>query len=149
MLQTWLILSTLLAPQTPDLAISPGDVCTDLSLDFKEYRYEEQIPYCVRNVSVQTKAYVYKEYDVNIAATGEYTIDHIIPLAIGGSNDVSNLWPEHRAIKSGRQNLEHCLYMNMKEGVISQKEAIATVLDAKFHRTKGITCVRGLTSSSP
>jgi len=136
MLQTWLVLSALLAPipQTPDRNVSPGDVCTESSEDFQEHRYEEQIPYCVRNVATETKGQVYEEYHVSVESRGDYTIDHIIPLSIGGSNKMSNLWPEHKAIKRERQNLEYCLYIAIRDGRIHQKEAIDVVLDAKFNR---------------
>ena len=134
MIQTWLLLSSLVIPITPDRSISPGGVCTEASTDFMEYRYQEQIPYCVRNVAVGTKASIYNKYRISADSRSEYTIDHIIPLSIGGSNTPSNLWPEHKVIKQERRNLEYCLYLNLRDGVINQKEAIDIVLDAKFHR---------------
>ena len=45
-----------------------------------------------RNVSESTKAAVYKEYGVTTRAG--YEVDHLIPLALGGSNDIQNLWPQ-------------------------------------------------------
>lgn len=77
----------------------------------------------VRNVSVATKNRVYAAYGIRSHRSGEYEIDHLIPLEIGGSNDASNLWPEpedgsagarskdslegvmHRAVCSGRVEL--------------------------------------------
>lgn len=48
----------------------------------------------VRNVSQATKDKVYKMYGISTHITGEWEIDHLIPLSLGGSNDIANLWPE-------------------------------------------------------
>lgn len=45
-----------------------------------------------RNVSDATKNYVASEY--GISSRYGYEIDHLIPLELGGSNSVQNLWPE-------------------------------------------------------
>jgi hypothetical protein len=45
-----------------------------------------------RHVTEATKAKVFAEYHIT-TRTG-YEVDHLIPLAIGGSNDILNLWPE-------------------------------------------------------
>ena len=47
-----------------------------------------------RDVTSSTKSKVYKLYNVNLAkCRGGCKIDHLIPLSIGGSNDIGNLWP--------------------------------------------------------
>ncbi|MES2224286.1 MAG: HNH endonuclease signature motif containing protein [Patescibacteria group bacterium] len=49
----------------------------------------------VRDVSVATKKQVYAEYGVSYPQpTGANEVDHFIPLEIGGSNDIKNLWLE-------------------------------------------------------
>lgn len=48
----------------------------------------------VRNVSQTTKNEVFAEYGITVHPTGSYEVDHYIPLELGGSNDISNLWPE-------------------------------------------------------
>ena len=48
----------------------------------------------VRDVSEATKDQVYAEYGVTSHVTGQYEVDHLIPLELGGSNDITNLWPE-------------------------------------------------------
>jgi hypothetical protein len=45
-----------------------------------------------RDVSDATKDFVAREY--GLSSRSGYEIDHLIPLEIGGSNSVSNLWPE-------------------------------------------------------
>jgi hypothetical protein len=37
---------------------------------------------------------VYSEYGIVERTTGEYEVDHDVPLEAGGSNDIANLWPE-------------------------------------------------------
>src|SRR5262245_32499514 len=83
-------------PMTPDPSETPGELCTDSDSDFYEYRYKEEIAYCKRNVSSQLKANIYDEYEIPKDERRDYTIDHFIPLSIGGSNHQVNLWPEHK-----------------------------------------------------
>lgn len=56
----------------------------------------------VRNVSASLKKKVYQEYGLAYPqAIGSYETDHIIPLELGGSNEISNLFPEAAAPKPG------------------------------------------------
>jgi hypothetical protein len=48
----------------------------------------------VRNVSAATKRRVFAEYGIANPPSGAYEVDHLIPLELGGSNDIRNLWPE-------------------------------------------------------
>jgi hypothetical protein len=41
-----------------------------------------------------TKEGVYAAYGITTHAAGEYELDHLIPLELGGSNARSNLWPQ-------------------------------------------------------
>jgi 5-methylcytosine-specific restriction endonuclease McrA len=51
----------------------------------------------VRSVSVKTRKAVFAEYGIEYPQPyGSYEVDHIIPLALGGSNDIANLFPEAR-----------------------------------------------------
>jgi len=47
-----------------------------------------------RHVPAAEKAEVFRRYGVSRPPAGTYEVDHLIPLELGGSNDVSNLWPE-------------------------------------------------------
>jgi hypothetical protein len=40
------------------------------------------------------KNQVYTDYAVASHPRGAYEIDHFIPLELGGSNDIANLWPQ-------------------------------------------------------
>lgn len=48
----------------------------------------------IRNVNQNSKNQVYLEYGITSHKTGEYEVDHLISLELGGSNDIANLWPE-------------------------------------------------------
>lgn len=120
-------------PVKPNPEVTQGDFCTPKDKDFVEYRYKEKIPYCIRNVSRYTKEEVYDMYGVPEKCRTEYTVDHYIPLSMGGSNQVVNLWPEHKLVKATRQNLEMEVYTELRNGRISQAEAVEIVTQAKLH----------------
>lgn len=118
-------------PLTPDPQMTPGDLCTTHDPDFKEFRYQENIPYCYRSVSSSTKKQIYVDYSIPTQCKKRFTIDHFIPLSLGGSNSKLNLWPEHVYVKATRQNLENQLYWDIRGGKITQAEAIEIIVEAK------------------
>ena len=120
-------------PFVPDQQQTAGSLCTVSSPDFTEYRYQEKIPYCARKVSSGLKAKIYRAYGVSDGCKKEYTIDHFIPLSLGGTNTADNLWPEAKSIKHIRFNLENDLYHRLQKGTITQKQAIDMIVDAKLH----------------
>ncbi|MEK6554773.1 MAG: HNH endonuclease signature motif containing protein [Bdellovibrionota bacterium] len=123
-------------PKVPNEVQTPGELCDQKDPDFAELRYQEKIPYCQRNVSYFQRTAIYEEYKVPVALRGEYTIDHLIPLSIGGSNDSSNLWPEHRKIKALRPYLEQEVFNAVRDGQLTQKKAIQIILEAKLNPEK-------------
>ncbi len=120
-------------PFTPDGTRTNGSICSTRDRDFSEHRYPEKIPYCKRAVSSGDKDKIYRDYGVSKKCRKEYTIDHFIPLSIGGTNRIDNLWPEPKVIKQLRHDLEIELYKALSSGQITQEEAIQTIRDAKFN----------------
>ena len=63
-----------------------------------------------RNVSTATTSHVYAEYGIAASQKRLYVIDHLVPLEVGGANEISNLWPQAKAeakVKDELENLEH------------------------------------------
>lgn len=122
-------LSSFSYPRTPNLQIAPGHLCQKRDKDFDRLRYKEKIPYCRRNVSKKRKDAICAKYGVFDRAN--YTVDHIIPLSMGGSNHNKNLWCQHRKIYTGE--LEFWLYRNLELGRMRQAETLLSILSHKYN----------------
>jgi len=113
--------------------ITPGSLCESPT----EYRYPEQIPYCRRNVSTARKWNIIHTYDrvysYQIAKMNrqDFKVDHKIPLCMGGSNEDSNLWPQHKSVYIHTDALEHSLCLKMARGELSQSKAVEIMRNAK------------------
>lgn len=126
-------------PTKPNPEITFGSYCEVHDPDFSGYRYKDHMPYCERNVSAQLKRRIYEQYGIPEHCRSEYTVDHFIPLAMGGSNAAENLWPEHKNVKATRQNLEQDIYTELSHDRISQKDAVEVVTQAKMNPPRDIT----------
>ena len=120
-------------PLKPNTVVTPGDLCSKSNHDFDEYRYSAHIAHCARNVSSEDRAKIYDQYKIPTKCRHLYTIDHFIPLSIGGSNSPKNLWPEHRAIKLTRFHFEEEIMHDVQSGRLSQAEAVAKVREEKHN----------------
>jgi hypothetical protein len=78
----------------PDPSCTPGAIFPDATpSEICVPGYTKQ----VRSVSGKLKRHVYAAYSIAYPQpTGTYELDHLIPLALGGSNDATNLFPEAR-----------------------------------------------------
>ena len=108
----------------PDFACSPGDVFPEAT--------PEQIcvpgySKTVRNTPQSLKDEVYRTYDMNPKQPPcPCMVDHIIPLQIGGSNDIKNLFPQPSTgpLNSKRKDkLENYLKREICRGHISMEQA--------------------------
>jgi hypothetical protein len=79
----------------------------------------------IRNVSTQTKHRVYVEYGISRSQQRNYVVDHLIPLEVGGANDITNLWPEPKADSKTKDKLENRLHASVCNGSISLADAQA------------------------
>ncbi len=76
----------------------------------------------VRNVPASEKTQVFAEYSITQQTPGQFEIDHLIPLELGGSNELANLWPEAAAPVPGfhqKDVLENYLHDKVCSGVLS------------------------------
>jgi hypothetical protein len=80
----------------------------------------------VRNVPESEKNQVYAEYGIATHTTGQYEVDHLISLELGGSNDAANLWPELADPTPGfhqKDQVENYLHKQVCDGKLSLKQA--------------------------
>ncbi len=78
-----------------------------------------------RSVNEKTKQEVFKEYNIT-GSYGDYEVDHLVSLQLGGSNDVSNLWPEsYNDVLGAKQKdkVENYLHQKVCKGEITLKQA--------------------------
>ena len=107
----------------PDPACTPGAIFPQVTKDEVCTKGYTQT---VRNVPQAQKDAVYKEYGIYSHKAGEYEVDHFISLELGGSNDISNLWPEAAVPVPGfhqKDLVENYLNEQVCKGIISLSEA--------------------------
>lgn len=76
----------------PDHECTPGAIFENAT---KEIICVKGYSSTVRNVSVSLKKKVFAQYSIEYPLPfGSYEVDHLIPLSLGGSNDIANLWPK-------------------------------------------------------
>ena len=106
----------------PDSACTPGAVYTTNTKVICVVGYTKT----VRNVSTATKKKVFQEYGIPWSKRSNYEVDHLISLEIGGSNDISNLFPESYVIKNGarvKDSFENYLHKQVCKGSMTIQEA--------------------------
>jgi hypothetical protein len=107
----------------PDPDCTPGAIFPDATKDkicVPGYSSE------VRNVPESEKNQAYTEYGIKTHTTGQYEVDHLISLELGGSNDIANLWPEAAEPRPGfheKDKVENYLHKQVCDGVMSLQDA--------------------------
>lgn len=120
-------------PEKPHADVTPGTLCQQADT----YRYPEHIKYCERSVEGDLKAQIFVMYDEKFGyettkmQRGAFKIDHLIPLCMGGSNDITNLWPQHVKIYENTDPVEPFLCDVLSQGRIKQAEAVKLILAIK------------------
>lgn len=107
----------------PDKDCTPGAVINEAT---KEQICVSGYSQSVRNVSEKTKNEVFASYNITSHPTGTYEVDHLVSLELGGSNDISNLWPEPANPKPGfreKDKVENYLHKQVCDGNISLGDA--------------------------
>jgi hypothetical protein len=61
----------------------------------------------VRNVSQALKDKVFSEYGITTHSGATYEVDHLVPLELGGSNSIANLFPEAAKPTPGFHEKDH------------------------------------------
>jgi hypothetical protein len=83
-----------------------------------------------RDVPESGKRKVYAEYGIRSHKRGQYEVDHLIPLELGGSNSIRNLWPEAANPRPGfheKDRLENALHRLVCAGTMTLGKAQALI----------------------
>ena len=102
--------------------MTPGDILDVTREDICTPGYTKRI----RNVPASVKRAAYAEYNREHTPEICCEVDHLIPLELGGSNRLTNLWPQ---MYTGEWNakvkdhLENRLHRMVCDGQIDLKEA--------------------------
>jgi hypothetical protein len=106
-----------------DFACTPGAIIPSAT---KDAICQSGYASSVRNVPQSEKDQVYAEYGITSHAAGQYEVDHLVSLELGGSNDIANLWPEAASPKPGfheKDKVENYLHDQVCSGAIALKAA--------------------------
>jgi len=82
----------------------------------------------VRSVTQSRRNGVWWVYGVPAEERRGYVIDHLIPLELGGSNDLANLWPEKRSDSYRKDKDEDSLHDKVCSGAITLDAARAFIV---------------------
>jgi hypothetical protein len=107
----------------PDSACTPGAL---LATGTKDAICQSGYSSSVRNVPTSEKNQVYAEYGITHHTPGQYEVDHLVSLELGGSNDISNLWPELASPQPGfheKDKVENYLHSQVCSGAMSLRDA--------------------------
>ena len=129
-------------PLLPDRTLTPGDTLDVTKDDICVPGYTKK----VRNVPKAVKDQVYASYGITRRTPGEYEVDHLISLELGGSNSIKNLWPEsykttpwNAHVKDKLENRLHADVCSGKIDLKSAQQQIATDWIAAYKNMFGDT----------
>ena len=128
------------SPILPDRSKSPGDVLTTDTAIICKSGYSKT----VRAVPESLKNAVYKLYGITSRNPGEYEIDHVVSLELGGSNSIRNLYPEsyitqplNARVKDKLENRLHALVCAGTLDLTVAQQAIASDWTAAYVKYYG------------
>jgi hypothetical protein len=104
----------------PDRGCTPGAIYTDVG------QVQLCTPAYAAKISVRPipdKSAVFRDYGIPPAKRGRYAIDHLVPLDLGGSNTIANLWPQSLPASNAKNRLERTLYRQVCTGQIGLRTA--------------------------
>lgn len=105
----------------PDPRVTPGATLRASTKTICTVGYTKR----VRDVPASVKRRVYREYST-VDRPRAYEVDHLIPLELGGSNSIRNLWPESYAIEWNarvKDELENRLHVLVCDGTVNLHDA--------------------------
>ena len=110
------------SPLMPDPNLTPGATLPVATGDICVPGYSKK----VRNVPLDVKQQVYAEYGITSHQPGEYEVDHLISLELGGSNSIKNLWPQSYLTQPWNAHVKDALENELHAEVCSGKVDLPT-----------------------
>ncbi len=135
-------------PILPDPKLTPGAVLPVTKADICVPGYTKK----VRNVPASVKRQVYAEYGITSHKAGDFEVDHLISLELGGSNSIKNLWPQsyktqpwNARVKDALENELHDEICSGKIDMAAAQKEIATdwVASYKKHFHTNVPLTKG------
>lgn len=114
------------SPMMPNPQLTPGAIRTSNAAEICAASFRTK-PF--RHTTQATKAQVYKEYNVEPNkgyCTGGCEVDHLIPLELGGLDDIKDLWPQPSQPKPAfheKDKLENWLHKQVCSGNMNLVDA--------------------------
>ena len=138
-------------PILPNPRMTPGAVLPVTTSDFCTPGYSK----LVRAVPERVKRQVYVEYGITHHARGEFEVDHLISLELGGSNSIKNLWPEsyktnpwNAHVKDALEDRLHAMVCRGELPLATAQHEIATDWIAAYRKYVADAPVAGRTARS-
>src|ERR1019366_6216507 len=102
-------------PLLPDAKMSPGNAFTNVTVEkICTKGYANVLHGGVRNVPESEKRAVFIEYFGSVPPhPGDFEVDHVVSLEIGGDNSISNLWPQSYLTKPWNSHTKDALENRM------------------------------------
>ncbi len=110
------------SPLLPDPRLTPGATLDVTVRDISVPGYTRK----VRDVPVEVKRQVYDEYGIAHHPPGQYEVDHLISLELGGSNSIKNLWPQSYVTHPWNAHVKDDLENRLHDLVVSGQVPLAT-----------------------
>jgi len=114
------------SPLVPDRHLTPGATLPVTVADISQDGYTKT----VRDVPARTKLRVFAEYGIVHPSRGQFEVDHLIPLELGGSNSIKNLWPESYRTRPWNAHIKDELENKLHEMVVSGRLDLRTAQQA-------------------
>jgi hypothetical protein len=108
-------------PYMPDPKLTPG---ASLDVSREDLCKPEYIS-PDRKIPIAVKCQVFDRYGKNPDEVG-YNVDHLIPISLGGSNSLENLWPQSLSVEwsyAMKNTLERTLFKRVCRGELDLKKA--------------------------
>ena len=115
----------------PNANLTPGATIADLTV--AKVCADDYVA-SVGEVAAAVRDQVFASYGLAGVNRDDYELDHLVPLELGGSNDITNLWPETMHDPGGNGAFDKDLIEGqLRDAVCAKKLALADAQAAILH----------------